>query len=88
MSVGTYFPGRGTYRETAYLEGQADGQAKERGQLILRVLDQRLVPVPAETRDRITACTDLDTLGLWLDRAFSAKAVEDLFVEDDERGQG
>jgi hypothetical protein len=104
MSVGTYFPGRGTYRETAYLEGKAEGQTegkaegkaegevvgqvRERAGLILRVLDQRLVPVAPEVRDRITACTDLDTLSLWLDRAFSVDSVQDLFADVEKREQG
>lgn len=45
------------------------------------LLDRRQVPVSDRARSHITACTDLDTLGLWLDRAFNVNSVEDLFAE-------
>jgi hypothetical protein len=80
--VGTYFPGRGTLFEETYLEGKAQGRAEDRTALILRVLEKRGIPVPEDTRDRITSCTDLDTLTLWFDRSLTATAVEDLFAED------
>jgi hypothetical protein len=79
MGFVTYFPGRGTVRETAYLEGQAAGQAEA----ILRLLDRRMLQVRPETRERITACTDLDTLTHWFDRAITATSENDLFTEDD-----
>jgi hypothetical protein len=86
MGFVTYFPGRGTVRETAYLEGKAEGKAEgaaeDRTALILRVLDKRGIPLPEETRDRITSCTDLDTLTLWFDRSLTATTVEDLFAEE------
>ncbi|MEU0248073.1 hypothetical protein ABZ192_27855 [Streptomyces sp. NPDC006235] len=49
---------------------------------ILSVLKKRGIPVPEATRDRITSCTDLDTLTLWFDRSLTATAVEDLFAEE------
>ncbi|AXE87294.1 hypothetical protein [Streptomyces sp. Go-475] len=39
-------------------------------------------PRPRETRDRITSCTDLDTLTQWFDRSLTATTAEDLFVEE------
>ncbi|WP_302180955.1 hypothetical protein [Streptomyces sp. AC512_CC834] len=33
-------------------------------------------------RDRVTACTDLDVLGTWLDRSLSAERAEELFAEE------
>ncbi|MFI8888999.1 hypothetical protein [Streptomyces paradoxus] len=88
--VGTYFPGRGTLFEETYLEGKAagiaegkaEGQAEDRIALILRVLEKRGIDIPQDTRDRITACTDLDTLTLWFDRSLTATTAEDLFVEE------
>lgn len=74
----SYFPGRGTVRETAYLEGKVE----DRASMILRALDKRGIPVPDDTRERITSCTDLDTLTLWFDRSLTATVVEDLFAED------
>nr|WP_311736784.1 hypothetical protein [Streptomyces sp. TLI_185] len=76
MSFVSYFPGRGTVRETAYLEGKAS--------MILRVLEKHGIAVPEDTRERIISCTDLDTLTLWFDRSLTATAAEDLFAEDPE----
>ncbi|MFJ9902100.1 hypothetical protein ACIRVK_04195 [Streptomyces sp. NPDC101152] len=77
MSFVSYFPGRGTVRETAYLEGKAAGEVKG----ILRVLEVRGVPISDEARERITACTDLDLLGDWLERAGAVESAEELFTE-------
>ncbi|WP_330305882.1 MULTISPECIES: hypothetical protein [unclassified Streptomyces] len=80
MTFVTYFPGRGTVRETAYLEGKAE----DRASLVLRVLEKRGIPVPAAVQERITSCTDFDTLTVWFDRAITAERAEDLFPEDSE----
>lgn len=78
MSFVSYFPGRGTVRETAYLEGEAKGEAKG----ILLVLEVRGIPVPADVRERITTCTDLDRVDTWLERSRTVMRAEDLFAED------
>ncbi|MEU6471478.1 hypothetical protein ABZ927_07000 [Streptomyces massasporeus] len=75
--VATYFPGRGTLFEETYLEGKAEGKAEA----ILRVMEKRGIPVPEAVRDRITTCTDLDTLTLWFDRSLTATTAEDLFAD-------
>ncbi|MFS8204444.1 hypothetical protein ACLVWQ_37955 [Streptomyces sp. CWNU-52B] len=80
MSFVSYFPGRGTVRETAYLEGQAE----DRALLILRVLEKHGIPVSEGAQERITSCADLDTLTLWFDRSLTAAAAEDLFAEEPE----
>jgi hypothetical protein len=77
MSFVSYFPGRGTVRETAYLEGEAKGEAKG----VLRVLEVRGLAISDEVRSRITACTDLDRLNDWLDRAGTVESAEELFTE-------
>jgi hypothetical protein len=77
MSFVSYFPGRGTVRETAYLEGEAKGEAKG----VLRVLEVRGLAISDEVRSRITACTDLDRLNDWLDRAGNVESAEELFTE-------
>ncbi|MFJ8716778.1 hypothetical protein ACIRD9_26955 [Streptomyces violaceus] len=83
--VGTYFPGRGTLFEQTYLEGKAEGRAQGRAEdrtvLILRVLEKRGIDVPETARERITSCTDLDTLTLWFDRSLTATTAEDLFAD-------
>ncbi|MGW5866151.1 hypothetical protein ACWFRJ_28645 [Streptomyces sp. NPDC055239] len=94
MGFVTYFPGRGTVRETAYLEGKAEGIAEglaegiaeERVVTILRILEQRRVPLPDDARERITTCTDLDTLARWRDRAITVSDAESLFVPEEEEG--
>jgi hypothetical protein len=89
LSFVTYFPGRGTVRETAYLEGKAEGVAegKVRGVAegeakgVLRVLEVRGLTVSDDVRTRITTCTDLGSLGDWLDRAGTVTHAEELFGE-------
>jgi hypothetical protein len=77
----SYFPGRGTVRETAYLKGVADGAARG-AQGILSVLEVRGIPVPDSVRERITSCTDLDRMDAWLERSRTVERAEDLFAED------
>ncbi|MBC2874985.1 MULTISPECIES: RpnC/YadD family protein [Streptomyces] len=93
MNVRTYFPGRGTLIEETYdkglaegrekglAEGCAEGRLRERAQQVLRILAHRELDVPDAVRERVSGCADLDTLGLWLDRAFTVTRAEDLFDE-------
>ncbi|MGX9888824.1 hypothetical protein [Streptomyces sp. NPDC002276] len=86
MGFVNYFPGRGHLMERAYLEGQAEGEAKgqaeDRAALILRLLEKRGILVSRDVQDRITSCTDLDTLTLWFDRALTVERAEELFDEE------
>lgn len=83
------FPGSGTFIEEMWLkglaegeaEGKAKGEAKAKAEDILRILELRGIDVPETTRDRVTTCTDLDTLRTWFDRALTAASAEDLFAE-------
>ncbi|WP_328749732.1 hypothetical protein OHT57_30430 [Streptomyces sp. NBC_00285] len=92
MSFVSYFPGRGTVRETAYLEGKSEGKAegKAEGRAegeakgILSVLEVRGIPVPDRVRERITTCTDPDRMDAWLERSRTVERAEDLFAEDPE----
>jgi hypothetical protein len=85
MSFVSYFPGRGTVRETAYLEGREEGTAVGRaeGEVkgILAVLEVRGIPVSPGVRERIAGCTDLERLDAWLERSRTVERAEDLFVE-------
>lgn len=78
MSFVSYFPGRGTVRETACLEGRTEGAAKG----ILSVLEVRGIPVTDSVRERITSCTDLDRMDSWLERSRTVERAEDLFDEE------
>ncbi|MFI6543252.1 hypothetical protein ACIBO9_08395 [Streptomyces prunicolor] len=82
-NVITHFPGHGTLFEEKYLEGKTE----DRASLILRVLEKHGIDVPDDIRERITSCTDLDTLTLWFDRSLTASTAEDLFVENPEAPQ-
>ncbi|WP_166029419.1 hypothetical protein [Streptomyces chilikensis] len=74
----TFYPGRGTMVEKAYLKGEAEGQAK----LILRLLEQRKLQIGPATRERILACTDRTILQRWFDRAITAACEEELFADE------
>lgn len=92
MAFVNYFPGRGTLREQAYLEGKAEGkedgiaegQAKGRAEMLLRFLEVRGIPISDSARERITGCTDLDALGRWVDRSATVADANDLFTEEPE----
>lgn len=63
-------------------KGRTEGRTEERAQLVLRVLENRGIPTSPETRDRVTDCTNPDTLGRWLDRAFTVSHSDSLFDEE------
>ncbi|MEU1177145.1 hypothetical protein ABZ464_05775 [Streptomyces sp. NPDC005820] len=79
----TYFPGRGTVFEEAYLDGEAKGEAKGRAEGVLRVLEVRGIPVSDDLRERITACTDLARLDDLLGRAVTVERAQELFGDED-----
>lgn len=70
------FPGRGTLIEETFIEGEARGRAAD----ILRILDRRGIEASEAARERITGCTDLETLGTWFDRALTASNAEEIFA--------
>nr|WP_323180685.1 hypothetical protein [Streptomyces atratus] len=61
-------------------EGRAEGRAEGVAKSILLLLAQAGIDAPDEARERITGCTDLDTLNRWLLRAPTAATVEDVFA--------
>ncbi|MDY7226146.1 Rpn family recombination-promoting nuclease/putative transposase [Hyalangium rubrum] len=64
-------------RQQGLLEGLAKGQA----QSVLRALVARGVYVDAESRQRILACRDMETLDRWFDRALTATRLSEV-LED------
>ncbi|MEU6337949.1 hypothetical protein ABZ839_26645 [Streptomyces cellulosae] len=78
QNVVTRFPGHGTLFEEKYLEGRAEGKAEA----ILHALRVRGIAVSDEVRERITTCTDLDTLTTWFDRSLTVSKAEDLFADE------
>ncbi|MFE9608492.1 hypothetical protein [Streptomyces sp. NPDC006012] len=83
--VVTFFPGRGTVFEEAYLDGQAKGHAAGMAEGVLRILEVRGLTVSDDVRERISACTDLARLGDWLDRSGTVEHAQELF-DGDPRG--
>ncbi|WP_416977686.1 hypothetical protein [Streptomyces sp. T028] len=83
----TYFPGRGTVFEEAYLDGKAkgmaEGMAEGEAKSVLRVLEGRGLPVSDELRERIVTCTDLDLLDDWLGRVGTVERAEELLADED-----
>ncbi|KUN43228.1 hypothetical protein [Streptomyces olivochromogenes] len=68
------FPGSGTIIEETRIKGRAED--------ILRILDLRAIDIPEAARERVNACTDLELLGTWFDRALTATNAEELFAAE------
>jgi hypothetical protein len=66
--------------EEGLAEGRVEGRVEGRAEDILRILGKRGIEVDEDSHDRIASCTDLDTLGTWLDRSLTAAQVGDLFA--------
>ncbi|WP_378238081.1 hypothetical protein [Actinomadura harenae] len=82
MKSDTYRPqsdwGRRLWSE-GEAHGKAEGEAEGRAKGVLAVLRSRGIEVPSEAADRITACTDLRVLDVWLDKVALVERVEELF---------
>lgn len=61
-------------------EGRIAGLVEAKVDDVLRVLRVRGIAVPETARDRIVACSDLDLLDAWHDRAVTAATIDDLGV--------
>ncbi|MEU9618504.1 hypothetical protein [Streptomyces sp. NPDC048155] len=73
--------GRAEGRTEGLAEGRTEGRAEGLARSILLLLGQAGIEVSDEVRERITGCSDLDTLTRWLLRAPAARSVEDVFTE-------
>ncbi|WP_263167794.1 hypothetical protein [Streptomyces sp. SCSIO ZS0520] len=91
MSVVTYFPGRGIYREPAYLEGKEvgkeEGAIEAKAAVVVRVLELRGIEVSQDVRERMAGCADPVLLDRWLERAPTATRAEALFEQPSTVGQ-
>jgi hypothetical protein len=59
-------------------QGRTEGQARERAEGVLRILEARRVPVDEQMRKLILSCTDLHLLKPWFEQALSATSVSEL----------
>ncbi|MFD8721135.1 hypothetical protein ACFV2H_24905 [Streptomyces sp. NPDC059629] len=62
-------------------EGREEGRVQERAQMVLRLLEWRCVPVSDAVREQVEACTELDRLEVWAQRAMHVTDAAELFVE-------
>jgi len=60
--------------------GKVEGKAEGKAEAILTVLATRGITVSAEQAERIRGCRDPQTLDLWLRRAVTATAVDELLA--------
>jgi hypothetical protein len=61
-----------------HAEGLAEGLAEGQARSIITVLTARGIEVSDEARAKIAACTDLEQLDQWIQRAAVAERIEDL----------
>ncbi|WP_234010481.1 hypothetical protein [Streptomyces sp. SPB074] len=92
----SYFPGSGTLLERTFLEGEAEGQAKGKAEgmaegkaegrisALLRLLHARGVPFAEAAEARIRACTDIDVLDTWFDRALTVRTIAEVLAPTDD----
>jgi hypothetical protein len=59
-------------------EGLARGRAEGNAKALLRILARRGIVVSAEQTRAILSCTNLDQLETWVDRAVTAKTIEEI----------
>jgi hypothetical protein len=64
------------FRSETSQRKRAEGRAED----ILLVLGKRGIEVSDDAHERITACTDLDTLKTWLSRSLTATTADDLYA--------
>ncbi|WP_063037003.1 hypothetical protein [Nocardia pseudovaccinii] len=82
MTTGTYeykseFARR--YFSQGEAKGEAKGEARGEAKALLRILAKRGFDVSDALEARINACTDLDQLDSWIDRALTATRIDEIF---------
>ena len=82
MAVGTYEWQSDFAREYVGIgreEGREEGAALGVARSVIAVLETRGFAPSSEVRERVEACTDLQTLDQWLRAAMKVDRPEDLF---------
>lgn len=64
-----------------FAQGEAEGEAKGRAAMLLRVLDRRGLAVSNEQRALIEACQDAARIERWLDRALEATSTDEVLSD-------
>ncbi|GIH27342.1 hypothetical protein Aph01nite_56520 [Acrocarpospora phusangensis] len=66
-------------RASGIAEGRASGIAEGEAKSLLFVLEKRGVELSETDRKNVLSCTDQELLTAWLERALTARSVEDVF---------
>ncbi|MGW4245141.1 hypothetical protein [Nocardia sp. NPDC004722] len=82
MTAGTYkykseFARR--YFSQGEAEGLAQGRASGEAKALLTILRSRGISVDESTVARVRACTDIEQLDVWIDRAATAGSIDEVF---------
>ncbi|MFJ3717117.1 hypothetical protein [Streptomyces sp. NPDC090057] len=56
-----------------------EGRVEAKAEMVLHILEWRGIEVPDAVRDRVNACTDLNRLEVWAQRAMHAEDAAELF---------
>lgn len=72
------YPFKSQLGQPYFVAGKAEGQAEGKARSLFLVLSARGIEVSDEVRAKTAACTDLEQLELWIQRAAVAERVEDL----------
>lgn len=67
------------FAEMLRAEGRAEGEARGEAKSVLKILEQRNIPVSDSIRERVLTCTDLALLESWLVQSLKATTAEELF---------
>ncbi|CAM5726881.1 Transposase (putative) YhgA-like domain-containing protein OS=Streptomyces fumanus OX=67302 GN=GCM10018772_60800 PE=4 SV=1 [Streptomyces fumanus] len=67
-------------------EGREAGRVQDRVEMTLRILEWRGIPVSDGVRGRVRACSDLEQLEVWAQRAVHAADAEEIFWRVMKRG--
>ncbi|MEU2931138.1 hypothetical protein ABZ636_40105 [Streptomyces sp. NPDC007251] len=59
-----------------------EGRIQDRQEMTLCILEWRGIPVPDSVRERVMACTGLDRLQTWAQRAVHATEAAELFADE------
>lgn len=75
MTAGTY-----EYMSDFVRRNVNQGRAEGKADALLSILAARGINVPEDAKARITSCTDLDQLDVWITRAVAIDTVDELFA--------
>lgn len=75
----TYQKGRQEGHQQGHQEGHREGQARGKAESLLRLLQRRFGPLPADLSERVHAAST-DELDRWTDRVLDARTLAELFA--------